>query len=165
MYSFNNFVVEQKEERMETYIKTFQELSNDELYSLMQLRSEVFVVEQDCVYNDLDGDDKVAMHLLIKDENGNVVAYARMLDKGTRFEQASIGRLVVKKEVRFNSLARRVMAEAKEWMTNNWSVNLIHISAQKYLKGFYSSLGYVAVSDTYLEDGIPHLGMDLNIKN
>ncbi len=148
---------------METIIKAFDELDNNELYALMQLRAEVFVVEQNCVYNDLDGDDHLAMHLMIKDETGGTVAYARMLDKDTRFEQASIGRLVVKKEFRFKGLARRVMNEAKVWMVDNWAVDSIHLSAQKYLKGFYSSLGYSAVTDTYLEDGIPHLGMDLPV--
>lgn len=148
---------------MKTIIKAFNELDNNELYALMQLRAEVFVVEQNCVYNDLDGDDHLAMHLIIKDETLGIVAYARMLDKDTRFEQASIGRLVVKKEFRFKGLARRVMNEARVWMVDNWAVDTIHLSAQKYLKGFYSSLGYSAVTDTYLEDGIPHLGMDLPV--
>jgi len=145
---------------MQTSIKSFSQLSNEELYGVLQLRAEIFVVEQNCVYNDLDGNDQVAYHLMIKTDDGKIVGYARMLDKGTRFNQPSIGRLVVSKEVRFKGLARRIMTEAAQWMKSNWQVNLIHISAQKYLKAFYSSLGYQTVTDTYLEDGIPHIGMD-----
>ena len=147
---------------MKTLVKSFKELSVDELYGILQLRAEIFVVEQDCVYNDLDGNDQKAYHLMIKkDDTDEIVGYARMLDKGTRFKQASIGRLVVKKEVRFNGLARRIMTEASQWMKLRWDVEDIHISAQKYLKAFYSGLGYQTVTETYLEDGIPHVGMDL----
>nr|WP_321406316.1 GNAT family N-acetyltransferase [uncultured Carboxylicivirga sp.] len=146
---------------MRTVIKSFKELSVEELYGLLKLRAEIFVVEQDCVYNDLDDNDQVAFHLMVKDDEDEIVAYVRMLDKGTRFSQASIGRLVVKKELRFNGLARRIMTEASQWMRLRWGVDEIHISAQKYLKAFYSSLGYETVTDTYLEDGIPHIGMDV----
>ncbi len=148
---------------MNSIVKSFDELSNSELYDILKLRAEIFVVEQDCVYNDLDGNDEVAHHLMIKNPEGKVSAYARILNKGTRFKQASIGRLVVAKEDRFKGLARQVMTEAARWMKDNWHVDEIHISAQKYLKGFYGSLGYVIVTDEYLEDGIPHLGMDLKI--
>lgn len=148
---------------MQSIVRSFNELSNAELYNILRLRAEIFVVEQDCVYNDLDGNDEVAHHLMIKDSDGQVVAYVRMLNKGTRFTQASIGRLVVAKEARFKGLARRIMTEAAQWMTDNWQLEDIHISAQKYLKAFYSSLGYVIVGDDYLEDGIPHLGMDLKV--
>nr|WP_319400978.1 GNAT family N-acetyltransferase [uncultured Carboxylicivirga sp.] len=146
---------------MLTTIKSFRELSIDEIYGILQLRAEIFVVEQNCVYNDLDGNDTKAYHLMIKDDDGLIVGYARMLNKGTRFNLASIGRLVVKKQARFNGLARRIMTEASQWMKLRWDVEQIHISAQQYLKGFYSGLGYTIVTETYLEDGIPHIGMEL----
>lgn len=147
---------------MQTLIKSFDELSTKELYEILSLRAEIFVVEQDCVYNDLDNNDQMAHHLMIFEDN-TIVGYARLLNSGTRFTQASIGRLVVKKEARFKGIAREVMQKGAKWMIKNWNVNNIHISAQKYLKAFYGSLGYEIVTDEYLEDGIPHLGMDLNI--
>lgn len=146
---------------MQSVVKAFEELSNKELYDILRLRAEIFVVEQDCVYNDLDNNDQLANHLMMKSAEGEVLGYVRLLNRGTRFRQASIGRLVVAKEQRFKGLARQLMTEAALWMKDNWQVKTIHISAQKYLKAFYASLGYEIVTDEYLEDGIPHLGMDL----
>ncbi|MCU4174436.1 GNAT family N-acetyltransferase [Carboxylicivirga sp. N1Y90] len=149
---------------MQTIIKSFEELTTTELYELLKLRAEIFVVEQDCVYNDLDNNDQIAHHLMII-EDDLIVGYARMLNVGTRFPKASIGRLVVAKEARFKGIARKVMTEAANWMKENWELDSIHISAQKYLKAFYGSLGYEIVTEEYLEDGIPHLGMDLYLGN
>ena len=145
---------------MQINITPFNQLTLEELYSLLKLRAEIFVVEQNCVYNDLDSHDEQAYHLMAVD-NKNVVAYARILPPDTRFKEASIGRLVVDKEFRFKGLARQLMITAAEWLFNEWQVPCIHISAQKYLKGFYLSLGYQIISDEYLEDGIPHLKMEL----
>ncbi len=138
--------------------KHFSELSNDELYEIVKLRAEIFVVEQDCVYNDLDGLDKSAVHQFIK-KNGEIVAYSRLLKPGTRFPDYSIGRVVVKKHERGTGLGIEMMKEAKKYMLNTWNATRIKVSAQKYLQQFYENLGFQVVTEEYLEDGIPHFGM------
>ncbi|TRX65823.1 GNAT family N-acetyltransferase [Carboxylicivirga sp. M1479] len=145
---------------MHTKITRFSDLSLKDLYQLLQLRAEIFVVEQNCVYNDIDGLDEQAHHLIVT-EDDHVIAYTRILPANTRFETASIGRLVVHKNYRFKGLAREVMQQAGEWAFKQWQSESLKISAQKYLKAFYLSLGYKIISDEYLEDGIPHYTMEL----
>lgn len=144
--------------------KHFSELSLDELYEILQLRSEIFVVEQDCVYNDLDGLDTDAVHQFLKKDD-KVVAYSRLLKPGTRFPEYSIGRVVVKKSERGTGLGIQMMEEAKSFILNTWNAMEIKVSAQKYLQRFYEDLGFEIVSDEYLEDGIPHYGMRFQNKN
>lgn len=144
--------------------KTFKELSLDELYEILQLRAEIFVVEQNCVYNDLDGLDKSAVHQFLK-KDGEIVAYSRLLKPGNRFPECSIGRVVVKKSERRTGLGIELMNEAKNFILNEWKATKIKISAQKYLRKFYEDLGFVIVTDEYLEDGIPHFGMLFQPKN
>lgn len=139
-------------------IKHFSQLSTNELYDMLQLRAQIFVVEQDCVYNDLDGLDKVATHILCVKE-GAVVGCARLLKPGTRFPHHSIGRLVVKDSERGTGLGIQLMQEATNFLLNEWKAETIKISAQKYLRRFYEELGFEVVTDEYLEDGIPHFGM------
>lgn len=143
---------------MNFQFKTFLELTLDELYDILQLRSEIFVVEQDCVYNDLDGLDKFAVHQFLK-KHGRIVAYSRLLKPGTRFPNHSIGRVVVKQSERGKGLGIEMMNQAKEYIINEWKATKIKISAQKYLQKFYEDLGFEIVTDEYLEDGIPHYGM------
>ena len=138
--------------------KHFSELSTDELYDILRLRAEIFVVEQDCVYNDLDELDKEATHQFFR-KNGKIIAYARLLKPGTRFHVYSIGRVVVKQSERGTGLGIQLMTEAKKYMDNVWGATRIKVSAQKYLRKFYEDLGFKVVTDEYLEDGIPHLGM------
>jgi ElaA protein len=138
--------------------KQFSELTLNELYEILQLRAEIFVVEQDCVYNDLDGLDKVAVHQFIKKE-GKIVAYSRLLQPGTRFPEYSIGRVVVKQSERGTGLGIEMMEAAKNFIVNEWGATKIKVSAQKYLRKFYEDLGFEIVTDEYLEDGIPHFGM------
>ena len=138
--------------------KYFPELTTDELYEILCLRAEIFVVEQDCVYNDLDGLDKVAMHQFLKRE-GEIVAYSRLLKPGTRFPEFSIGRVVVRYSERGKGLGIQMMEEAKKFMEESWGATRIKISAQKYLQRFYENLGFEIVTEMYLEDGIPHYGM------
>ena len=148
---------------MKFEFKHFNELTLDELYDILQLRAEIFVVEQDCVYNDLDGLDKVAMHqFAIKDNE--IVAYSRLLKPGTRFADYSIGRVVVKQTVRGTGLGIEMMKAAKKYIVNEWGATKIKISAQKYLQKFYEDLGFEIVTDEYLEDGIPHFGMMYKVK-
>jgi ElaA protein len=127
------------------------------MYSVLQLRSEVFVIEQNCVYQDIDGKDEKAIHLLGKIE-GEIVAYARLFKPGDYFDTASIGRVVVKQRFRNRNLGHDLMREAVAALAAI-SETAITISAQLYLKKFYESHGFVAVGAQYLEDDIPHIEM------
>jgi ElaA protein len=138
--------------------KSFHELSVNDLYDLLKLRSEIFVVEQHCVYNDLDDFDKEAVHVIYT-ENNKVVATARLLQPGTRFPDYSIGRVVVNKEKRGTGLGKALMNAAIEYCVKEWGAEKIKISAQQYLQHFYEELGFEVVTEMYLEDGIPHVGM------
>jgi ElaA protein len=145
---------------IEIRIIPFDDLSTIELYQLLQLRSEVFVVEQNCVYQDIDNFDLDAIHVLALDGT-KVVAYARLLKGGTRFSKASIGRVVVHADYRGNGVARHLMQTSIQAIFSQWNASAIHISAQQYLERFYQSLGFITHEEPYLEDGIPHVGMDL----
>ena len=139
-------------------IKRFNELSIQELYVILQLRSEVFVVEQDCVYQDLDNKDLEAYHVLgILDKE--IVAYARIFKPGDYFLESSIGRIVVKKEFRKFQYGYKLVVNSIQFIENNLQQNTILISAQSYLTKFYNSLGFIRVGEEYLEDGIPHIKM------
>ena len=139
-------------------IKPFKELSTDELYQLLQLRSEVFVVEQNCVYQDIDGKDPKAIHVIGEFE-GEIVAYCRIFNAGDYFDQASIGRVVVKESFRDRKWGHDLIKEAIVAVEKYFGTNQITISAQLYLKKFYESHGFVQTSEEYLEDGIPHIEM------
>ena len=143
---------------MKFEFKPFDELTLNDLYDILQLRSEIFVVEQTCVYNDLDGLDKEAVHLFCKKE-GEIVAYSRLLKPGTRFSEYSIGRVVVKQSERGTGLGIEMMQSAKNYIVNELGAQKIKISAQSYLQRFYENLGFEIVTEMYLEDGIPHFGM------
>ncbi len=142
-------------------IKRFEALSLVELYKLLQLRSEVFVVEQNCIYQDIDGKDQKAMHLIgmINDE---VVAYARLFKPNEYFDEASIGRVIVKQTYRDKSLGHLLMDEAIAAVKSEFDETKITISAQLYLKKFYENHGFIQTSETYLEDDIPHIQMKRN---
>ena len=138
-------------------VKEWTELSTSEVENIFSLRSEVFVVEQDCIYQDIDGKDQKAKHVLGKKEN-DIVAYARIFKPGDYFKEASFGRAVVKKTERGKGVGDELVKNCLENITEEE----IKISAQSYLKGFYSSHGFLAEGDEYLEDGIPHLAMFLD---
>jgi len=139
-------------------IKKFNELSTHELYAVLQLRAEVFVVEQDCVYQDLDNKDLDAYHMLgVLDTK--IVAYARIFKPGDYFLESSIGRIVVKKEFRKFQFGYQLVQNSIQFIENNLQQNTILISAQSYLSKFYNSLGFTQVGEEYLEDGIPHIKM------
>ena len=144
---------------MKTYIKKFNQLSVDEIYAILKLRSEVFVVEQNCVYQDLDGKDELAVHLFYK--NGNeIIAYTRIFEKGLYYkENTSIGRVVVRKNERGKDHGKSIMKEAIIYIKKNYNNKSIELSAQKYLDKFYKELGFYAKGKEYLEDGIPHQRM------
>jgi len=144
---------------MEIKIKTFNEFSLDELYQVLQLRSEVFVVEQDCVYQDIDGKDQKALHVL-GFKNNNLIAYTRCFDKGNYFTEASsIGRVTVKKNERKFSYGHDILKASIDVIESRFKTTSIKISAQKYLTKFYESHEFQQIGEGYLEDGIPHIAM------
>ncbi|MBF6608695.1 MAG: GNAT family N-acetyltransferase [Flavobacterium sp.] len=140
-------------------IKRFEELSAHELYNVLSLRNEVFVVEQNCVYQDADGKDKTALHVLGLNE-GEIVAYARIFNRGEYFENASIGRVVVEPAFRGKNIGHELMKVAVKSVADLYSEQQITISAQSYLEGFYLQHGFVTQGKPYLEDGIPHVRME-----
>ena len=143
---------------MEIIIKTFQQLTTIELHDLLQLRSEVFVVEQDCVYQDIDGKDLKALHILGYKE-GKIVAYTRCFAPGIYFEEAAIGRVVVEGSQRKYGYGHDIMKASIEAITKHFKIEKIKLSAQKYLIKFYETHGFRQVGEEYLEDGIPHVAM------
>ena len=143
---------------LEIKIKRFKELSAQELYNLLQLRSEVFVVEQDCVYQDLDGKDQKALHI-IGYKNEIIVAYTRVFKPGDYFKEASIGRVVVKQNERQHKYGFVIMEASIKGIKDYYNETAIRISAQTYLRRFYGNLEFKEVGEEYLEDGIPHINM------
>jgi ElaA protein len=139
-------------------IKSFESLSVNELYDILRLRSEIFVVEQNCVYLDLDGKDKLALHLLGEFE-GKIVGYSRLFKAGISFDNSSIGRVVVDANFRDRKWGHDLMREAIAGIKNHFGESKITIGAQLYLKKFYESHGFIQTSEMYLEDGIPHIEM------
>lgn len=138
--------------------KKFNELTLEELYEILKLRSEVFVVEQNCIYNDIDGKDLTSSHIMIK-ENGKIKAYLRALQPGVSYEDASLGRVLVSPDARGKGYAKAIVTKGVEYILNNFNTTKITIGAQEYLKNFYSEIGFKPISEVYDEDGIPHLDM------
>ncbi len=143
---------------MKTKILAFEELTPQQLYDILRLRSEVFVVEQHCIFLDMDNKDKIAMHLMIYDED-ELVAYSRLYDKGQYYDETSIGRVVVNPKHRTKKLGHLLMKESIEAIEFLFKHNQIRIGAQCYLLNFYQSHGFVVCGDVYLEDGIEHVEM------
>jgi ElaA protein len=143
---------------LEVEVKKFHEMSVDELYAILQLRSAIFGVEQNCVYQDLDDKDQRALHVLGKKRN-QIVAYTRIFKSGDYFKEASIGRVVVKIDQRKFGYGKQIMEASIRAILEKFNEKVIHLSAQAYLKKFYNALGFEQVGTPYLEDGIPHIGM------
>lgn len=139
-------------------IKKFNELRGEEVYDILKLRSEVFVIEQQCIYQECDGKDNKSYHLFAK-ENGQIIAYLRILEKGVSYNEISIGRVLTDQKFRSKGLAKQMMLRAIEFIENCLNEKTIRISAQEYLLNFYSSLRFTKVSEGYLEDNIPHVEM------
>lgn len=138
--------------------KSFNELTVYELYAILQLRNEVFSVEQNCVYQDADNKDQPAYHLCGWDGN-TLAAYCRILPKGVSYAHPSIGRVVTSPQYRKGGHGREMMLLAVKKTIEQFNDDIIIISAQLYLKKFYESIGFVQISEEYLEDGIPHIKM------
>lgn len=143
------------------YFKKFSELSQEELYEIIKLRIDIFVVEQNCPYPELDRKDYKAIHHFIK-ENNKIVAYLRILPKGVSYDEISIGRFIVKKDQRGRGLAKKILNNAITYIEKEIHETEIRLSGQKYLEKFYNSFGFDTVSDVYLEDDIPHVEMLYN---
>ncbi|MDI3432055.1 GNAT family N-acetyltransferase [Aeromonas sp. V90_14] len=142
-------------------LKSFEQLDVNELYELLTLRSRVFVVEQTCVFLDLDGVDKRpdVLHLLGW-QDGALVAYARLMAPGVaKAQQVVIGRVVTAPEARGDGLGHRLMQQARQECARLWPGVSIYLGAQAHLQGFYGRHGFTAVGEPYLEDDIPHIGM------
>ena len=144
------------EQEVALHKKSFQELMVDELYELLRVRSEVFVVEQDCVYQDLDGDDQKSIHLWLT-VAGKVVALARVCPAGTHMKEISIGRVITTE--RNKGYGRQIMLHAIDAAKEHFGAKQIDIEAQEYARGFYESVGFKQSSDTFMLDGIPHIKM------
>ncbi|SHG08677.1 GNAT family N-acetyltransferase [Ornithinibacillus halophilus] len=144
---------------MEWNIKKFTDLSNKEMYELLKARVDVFVVEQNCPYPELDNLDQQSIHYFLK-VDGEIAANVRLLPKGLKYEEAaSIGRVLVVEKFRGNGFAHEIMKRAIRFIEDEWNEECIKIQAQEYLNDFYGSHGFDRISDTYLEDGIPHIDM------
>jgi ElaA protein len=143
---------------MDIQTKSFQDLTNQELYQILQLRTEVFVVEQDCVYQDMDGKDIKALHVIGTKKN-EIIAYTRIFKPGDYMDHASIGRVVVSKSGRQGGYGKEIMLASIKAIKDNFNATIIHLSAQTYLQKFYNELDFTAVGETYLEDDIPHILM------
>lgn len=144
--------------------KTFEELTTAELYNLLHLRAEVFVVEQHCAYQDVDFADQHAVHIMGYDDDRQLVAYARVFAPGIRsrgmeYNMASIGRVITAKAQRGKGSGKALMQRAIAAVESRFGEQPIKISAQQYLTKFYESLGFRQTSDMYLEDNIPHIEM------
>ncbi|MEC4727986.1 GNAT family N-acetyltransferase [Shewanella sp. D64] len=140
---------------------SFKQLSLDELYDVLKLRIDVFIVEQNCPYPELDDKDRhpETRHLIGRDPQGEIVAYARVLAPGVSYPDSSIGRVLVAEKARGGGNAKFLMDQAIGLANEYWPNNNIQLGGQEYLKSFYQKLGFKPVSEVYLEDGIPHLDM------
>ncbi len=139
-------------------IKRFENLKVEELYNILKARNEVFIVEQQCPYEDCDNKDKEAFHLFLE-EGKEIIAYLRVLRKGISYDEVSIGRVLVNKKHRGKGISREMMLKAICFIEENLNETEIRIQAQSYLVNFYRSLGFKETSEEYLEDNIPHIDM------
>jgi len=138
--------------------RRFYQLNNLELYNILQLRNQVFVIEQNCIYQDADGKDEIAKHIFLK--NGHrIVTYLRVLRAGDYFENSSIGRIVTHPAYRRQGYATQAIFKAIDMICVGWQERYIEISAQTYLTNYYTRLGFKKTGEEYLEDGIPHIRM------
>ena len=152
-------------ERISVEIKEFNQLSKEELYRILQLRAVVFIQEQNAPYLDPDNKDLLAAHLMLKTENNRIIGYARLCPPDSYFKGSTcIGRVVSDPEYRRKGLGYIIMEEAVKYMKKNFPEYPVEISAQTYLIKFYQSFGFMQISNQYLEDGLPHVGMKLYFK-
>lgn len=143
---------------MKYSIKKFDELTNNELYEILRLRNEVFIIEQNCLYQDLDLKDKGSYHLFVE-KNDTIIAYLRIIPKGISYKEVSIGRVVTKLEYRNQGIAKEMLKKAIEFIKLELNEQKVRISAQVYAEKLYKSVGFKQISNIYLEDNIKHIEM------
>ncbi len=146
---------------MQLIIKHFRELSTEELYEILRARSAVFVVEQNCAYQDMDEADKVSYHLWLTDETG-LLAYIRVVPAGVVHEDVTIGRVISLR--RRCGLASRLLEEGVKVAKEQFGARRIHIGAQTYARTLYEKAGFSQCGEPYLEDGIPHIPMSREVE-
>lgn len=151
-------------EKINWFSKHFNEITVEEYHDLLHLRTAVFVLEQDCPYQEVDDKDKVATHIFGVNDNGETIAVARVLPENVSYAEISIGRVALKKSARGKGLAEELMQECFNAIHKLWGNKPIRISAQEYLLNFYSKLGFIQVGKMYLEDDIPHIEMLKEVK-
>ncbi|NLY46943.1 MAG: GNAT family N-acetyltransferase [Tissierella sp.] len=139
-------------------LKKFSELTTDELYEILKIRAEIFIVEQKCLYQDIDSRDKLAYHLFFEDHN-EIVSYLRILEKGVSYHEVAIGRVVTRESHRKKGHSKELIQKAITFITDTLEETEIRLSAQLYAKKLYQSCGFRQASDIYLEDGIEHIEM------
>jgi len=145
---------------MQLLVKHFTELSAAELYAILRARQDVFVVEQNCPFEEIDGKDLDAYHLWFE-ENGDILAYARVLDRGVSFETPAVGRVISIR--RREGLGSRILSEGIRIAREKYSAEAVMLEAQVYARKLYEKQGFVQVSEEFLEDGIPHIIMRLEL--
>jgi ElaA protein len=141
--------------------RKFDELQGYEVYEMLRLRIDVFIVEQNCPFHEADGHDYEAVHIFCMDEEEKLAAYARLLPAGIKYKEPSVGRVIVKGENRGTGLAHTLMECSVRYIMENWRPKEIRLQAQTHLSGFYGKHGFEAISEPYDEDGIPHVDMIL----
>ena len=139
--------------------KHFKDLTTEELYEIFRLRIAVFIVEQNCPYQDADGKDLKAFHLMGFDKDKELVAHSRILPPTISYKEVSIGRVVTSQKVRRSGAGKILMERSMEFIKKEFGKVPVRIGAQKYLQTFYEGLGFVREGDEYMEDGIPHIIM------
>ena len=149
---------------LDWHCMAFRDLSNEGLYDILKLRSEVFVMEQDCVYQDMDDYDQDGLHVS-GTGNGSLLCYARLLSPGKKYAEPCIGRILNSPKIRGQGYGKVLVTKSLEYCAFYWPDQGVRISAQLRLQDFYHGFGFVAVSDSYLEDGIPHIEMLIAAKN
>lgn len=145
---------------MQWFLKKFDELSLNEFYYILKLRVDIFVVEQNCPYPELDNKDQIAHHLYCKDKN-EVIAYTRIFKPADYYKEAAFGRVAVHQDFRKREIGKQLIKKTIAETYKLFGNTSIKIGGQTYLKGFYESFGFKQIGDEYLEDGIPHIYMIL----
>ena len=146
-------------EKVTWQTKPFKNLTVDEYFEILYLRTEIFVVEQNCPYQEVDEKDRQSFHLFGRAQHGEVIAVTRILPQGVSYNEVSIGRVGLKKDYRGKGIADTLMIESFNFIKNQFGTVPIRISAQEYLLNYYNKHGFNQVGDMYLEDDIPHLEM------
>ena len=149
--------------KFEHQVKSFQELSLEEFHDIIALRIQIFIIEQNCPYQEVDGKDKLAHHLFFKNEMDEIIAVTRILPQGISYEEVAIGRVVVHEDYRGTGLGSQLMSDSMNFVRDKYGEVPVRLSAQKHLENYYGNHGFKSTGKEYLEDGIPHVEMLYNI--